>query len=283
MQFNYARPTSVQQACDMLEEQKEATLLAGGQSLLPLLREKAVSYDYVIDITQLSEREYIRLEDDQIRIGCLTRHVEVVESETVRKHCPVLAEAVGQIGDLQVRNRGTICGSLAHADPSGDPPLIAVLLNAEIHTRSPDETTTYSARSFYTDAHSTELDRNEIITEARFPVIDSDQGVAYNKWHPSEVAYAVASAGVSVEIEESHITDATIVTGAIEPTPKLRPSVANQLIGAQPTEQTLNQAAIAVAEDCDPVEDFEGSKLFKREMIKTLVKKSLTEAVEKVK
>ena len=153
----------------------------------------------------------------------------------------------------------------------------------ELGTQHIDETTTYSARSFYSDAYSTELDRNEIITETRFPVLDSDQGVAYNKWHPSEVAYAVASAGVSVEIKESYITDATIVTGAIEPTPKLRPSVANQLIGVQPTEQTLNQAAIAVAEYCEPVEDFEGSKLFKKEMIKTLVKKSLTEAVEKVK
>ena len=199
--------------------------------MFPLLREKTVSYDYVIDITQLSGRKYIRIENDQIRIGCLTRHVEVVESEIVREHCPVFAYAVGEIWDLQVRSRGTICGALAHADPSGDPPLIAVLLDAKIHTRSPDETN-YSARSFFSGAHSTDLDRNEIITEARFPVIDSNQGVGYNKWHPSEVSYAVASAGVSVVIDEGQITDATIVTGAIEPIPKQRSSIANQCRGS---------------------------------------------------
>lgn len=282
MQFEYARPTSVQQACDMLEEQQESTLLAGGQSLLPLLRQNEVSYEYVIDITQLSEQAYIRLEDDQIRIGCLTRHVEVVDSDLIREHCPVLADAVGEIGDLQVRNRGTICGSLAHADPSGDPPVIAVLLDAELRTRDPDGESTYAARSFFTDAHSTDLDRNEILTEARFPVIGSNQGVGYNKWHPSEVSYAVASVGASVVIEEGRITDATIVTAAIEPTPKRRPAIANRLIGVEPTEQALNEAAIAVAEACDPVEDFEGSTQFKKEMTKTLVKKSLAEAVEQV-
>ena len=282
MQFEYARPTSVRQACEMLDERTEATLLAGGQSLLPLLRENAVSYEYVIDISRLVDRAYIRLEDDLIRIGCLTRHVEVVDSDLVREHCPVLAEAVGQIGDLQVRNRGTVCGSLAHADPSGDPPLIAVLLDAKIVTRDPDGESTYAARSFFADAYSTDLNRNEMITEARFPVVGADRGVGYNKWHPSEVAYAVASAGASVVIEEGRITEATIVTGAIEPTPKLRPAVADQLIGAHPTEEALDQASIAAGDACEPVEDFEGSTQFKKEMITTLVKKSLTDAVEQV-
>lgn len=281
MQFGYARPDSVQEACNLLDENTtETTLLAGGQSLLPLLRDGSAAYEYVIDINQLPDREYIRLEDGRIRIGCLTRHAQVVESEVVRENCGVLAGAVSQIGDSQVRNRGTVCGALAHAGPSGDPPLVAVLLDAEILARDADGETVYPARSFYHGASSTALDPNEIITEARFPVVGSNRGVSYNKWHPTEVSYAVASVGASVTLVEGQVTDASIVTGAVEPTPRRWPPLAELLVGTEPTEATINEVATAVGEACDPVTDFEGSPEFKREMITTLTKRSLTDAIE---
>lgn len=282
--FTYASPDTVDDACSLIDKYgNSAAIISGGQSLMPMLRLRAATPECLVDINGLPGMDYIELDDEYIRIGCLVRHADVATSNLIAEHCSVLAEVAEEIGDRQVRNRGTICGSIAHADPSGDPPVLATLLDAEIDTRTTDGEQTYSGNGFYFGFYETEAEKGELVTEVRFPVLTDAQGAGYEKFEPSEGAYPVASVGVLVEQEDSVLTDVGIVTGAVEPGPVRIEEAAEILIDEEPTDSLLVEAAVTTGENVDPIGDSEGSPEFKKEMTKTLTKRALQTAVERAR
>ena len=278
--FTYICPETIDEVCQLLSEQENAFLIAGGQSLLPLLRLRAADLSCLIDINGLKNANYITFENQQVKVGPTARHAEVAESETVKNHCLVLSQVAAHIGDVQVRNRGTICGSVANADPAGDPPVLSALLDVEIQATSVRGETIYSGSDFFQGFYATNLEEDEFITEVRFPEISSPTGVGYEKWEPSEGAYPVATVGALITLEGDLISQAKIVTGAIDPGPTFSEDAATILIGQKPTTELITEAAISVGENSDPIEDAEGSILFKQELMKTLSKRAITTAVD---
>jgi len=280
--LSYARPSSIQEACSLLDEfSGGAVVLAGGQSLLPLLRLGAAITDCVVDVNHIEGGDRIVVDEDHVEVGFGARHVDVATDEAVRERCRVLAETAGHIGDTQVRNRGTLCGSIAHADPAGDPPVLATLLDAEIVAASVSGETTYRGSSFFHGFYETELDETELVTAVRFPTVAPPRGAAYEKWEPSEGAYPVATVGALVELDGDLVADASLVAGAVEAGPTPRPEAVELLVGREPTEATVTEAAVAVGEHADPIDDAEGTADFKRELLKTLAKRALLAAVER--
>lgn len=279
--LEYARPDTVQEVCSLLRETDDVTILAGGQSLLPLLRSGVASTKRVIDINSLDNQAYIERDGDMLSIGCLVRYADVTASDLIAETCPVLAEVAGIIGDMQVRNRGTLCGSLAHGDPAGDPPVLATLLDAEVVASSTDGTTTYDAGSFYEGFYETNLDEGEFVSEARFPVLDDRTGAAYEKWEAGEGAYPVATVGSLVEMNGEVVSRVRITTGAIEDKPYRMTEAESYLADLEPTEGILRETAELVGENTDPLNDSEGSAAFKTELVKTLAYRSLKRAVER--
>jgi carbon-monoxide dehydrogenase medium subunit len=281
--INYANPETVEEVCSLLREYGESVaVLSGGQSLIPMLRQRVGSYDQVIDINDLPDQEYVSVVDGEVRIGCLSRHCDIETSDVIERHCPVLSEVAATIGDVQVRNRGTFCGAIAHADPSGDPPVLAALLDATIVARSVDDTRLLSGRSFYHGFYETELSKDELVTEVRFPAMSDAEGAGYEKYEPTEGAYPVATVGAYLSLSaDGTVAEARLVTGALEGGPTPMTDAASLLEGVEPTEDVLTEAAERVGDDSMTVDDFEGSADFKTQVSKKLAKDALQTALSR--
>jgi len=280
--IKYTSPETIADAAALLGEHGEdAAIMSGGQSLMPMLRQRLADFELLIDINEVADQDYVSVDDDTLRIGCLVRHADVANSETVADHCEILAETAAEIGDTQVRNRGTVCGALAHADPAGDPPVVAAALDAEITSRGPDGEHTYDGESFFHGFYETDLDHNEIVTEVAFPVVEPPLGAAYQKYEPSAGAYPTATVAAVVQLDGSVVSNARLVTGAIEPGPTSMPDAAAHLEGETPTEDLVTEAAEMVGDGSDPMEDSDGSVEFKREITKTLAKRALVTAIDR--
>jgi len=182
--FEYHAPKTLDEALRLVQRHgDEAKLLAGGHSLLPLMKLRLAAPRYVIDIGHLRGMSYIREENGQIAIGALTTHSEIENSELLAAKCPLLPQTAAQIGDVQVRNRGTIGGSLAHADPGGDYPAAILALDVEIIAANTSGTRTIPARDFFVDMLTTQLHPGEILTQIRVAPRRASSGTAYEKLH----------------------------------------------------------------------------------------------------
>jgi carbon-monoxide dehydrogenase medium subunit len=280
--LRYTAPESMEGACSLLSEYgDEAQILSGGQSLVPSIRRRVAPGGILIDINNIADQGYIERNDDQLCLGCLVRHTDVVESPVVAETNPVLADVAGSIGDVQVRNRGTLCGAIAQAHPAGDPPTIVVLFDADIVVTTADGQRLISGASFYTGSGETKLESGELISEVRFDIPGDDAGAGYAKWTPAEGSYPIAAAGALLKLDGDVISDARVITGAVEGVPTEMQAAAERLVGAEPTDDRLSEAAKTVGENTTPVEDFEGSPEFKRELAVTMTKDALDTALER--
>ncbi|WP_255197485.1 FAD binding domain-containing protein [Halorarius litoreus] len=278
----YSNPETIADAVALLGEYGEdAVVISGGQSLMPMLRQRLADYELIVDINEIEDQDFVTVDGDDLRIGCLVRHADVANSDTVAEHCEMLAEMAAEIGDTQVRNRGTLCGAIAHADPAGDPPVVAAALDAEITSQGPDGEQTYDGSTFFHGFYETALGKNEIITEVSIPVVESPRGAAYQKYEPSAGAYPTATVAAVVELDGDVVTDATLVTGAIEPGPTPMPDAESHLEGETLTEALVTETAEQVGDGSDPMEDSDGSVEFKREITKTLAKRALVTAIDR--
>lgn len=278
----YAAPTTIAGACSLLAEHgEEATVLSGGQSLIPHLRQRELPYDILVDISDIDGLSHVKLAAGQLRIGCLARHADIAANKTVSETIPALSEVAGSIGDVQVRNCGTFCGALAEADPAGDPPTAVTLLDPDVVVMGVDGERILDGATFVTGPHKTALQSNEVITELRFQSPPDNVGIAYEKWTPSEVAWSIASVGARVEIDEGVISEARLVTGALEAKPRVITSAGNVLVGNDPTEELLTEAAETLGESVSPRSDFEGDEAYKSELSKTVAKDALSTAIER--
>jgi carbon-monoxide dehydrogenase medium subunit len=281
--FGYVAARSVEEALELMAEHGEdGKLLAGGHSLIPAMKLRLQSPHMLIDLGTIPGLSGIRVEGNNLVIGVLTVHADVAASNLVRKHVPGLADAAAVIGDVQVRNRGTIGGSVAHADPAADLPVILTALNASLIAQSPSGTRTISVDDFFTDFYTTALNANEILAEIRVPIPPSGTGTAYAKLpHPAS-GYLVVSAGVLLTRQSSGTcTSARVAVGGLGSGPIRAIPTEMELQGKPLTPQVVAAAAAMAAEETDPVEDSYAGAEYKRHVATVFARKAIEAAVER--
>jgi carbon-monoxide dehydrogenase medium subunit len=281
--FAYVAARSVDEALQLMAKHGEdGKLLAGGHSLIPAMKLRLQSPAMLIDLGTVPGLRGIKIDGGQLVIGALTVHADVAGSELVRKHMPGLADAASVIGDMQVRNRGTIGGSIAHADPAADLPVILTALNASFVSQSASGTRTIAVDDFFTDFYTTALNANEVLTEIRVPLPPSGAGTAYAKLpHPAS-GYVVVSAGALITTQASGACAAArVAIGGLGSGPIRAIATELELQGKPLTSQTIAAAAAKAAENTDPVEDAYASTEYKTHVATVYARKAIEAAVER--
>ncbi|MCL6648349.1 MAG: xanthine dehydrogenase family protein subunit M [Chloroflexi bacterium] len=278
--FDYYAPTSLPEVLTLLQQHgPEAKLLAGGHSLIPLMKLRLVTPAVLIDLGRLPGLREIRLEGDALSIGALCTHAQIAASSLVRERVPVLAETAGQVGDPQVRNRGTIGGSLAHADPAADYPAVVLALEAELVAVGPNGQRTIPATSFFLAPLTTALQPDEVLTEVRVPALPARAGSSYAKLENRASRYAVV--GVAAVLARANGTAELArigVTGAGSVAVRAAAAEA-ALVGKPIDEATIAAAAELVPQAVDVVGDLHASAEYRTAMLKVYARRALTAAL----
>jgi carbon-monoxide dehydrogenase medium subunit len=278
--FEYFCPDTLEGVIDLLTRYGEdARVLAGGQSLIPLMKLRLASPKYLIDLDKLQDLSGISEQGNEISIGALSRHAEIEESELVQSKLPLLHDAVSVVADVQVRNLGTVAGSLAHADPAGDLAPALMALGARINTVGSSGKATLGMGELLVDAWSTSLDGDQVITEILVPVPPQGSGGAYIKFERRAGDFAVASIGVQLTLDKKgNCGEIVIAMGAVGLT-ALRAKKAEALLRNSPiSDQLLKEAASAASAECDPFSDIRGSVEYKRHLIGVLLRRAVAVA-----
>lgn len=275
--FEYFVPGSLEEALGMLASYgEEAKLLAGGQSLLPLMKLRLARSSPLIDIGRLGGLAYVQEDETSLRVGALASHQSILDSSLIHQKFPLMADAVSVLGDSQVRNWGTIGGALAEADPAGDWGAVALALKARIRCVSPRGERVFDADAFFLDAYTTRLDHDEIIREVIFPTPAPDQAGAYVKLERRAGDFAVVSVGVQLAMDGGRVCrEANIALGAAGLTPMAARDAATFLIGKEIRQDIVQEAAERAAAAAEPTEDIRGSREYKRSALKSIFKHAL--------
>ncbi len=274
-QFDYCRAGSVAEALGLLAEHEDAKILAGGHSLIPMMKLRLAQPPMVIDIGRIDELKGITASNGAVRVGSLTTHAEIAASDVLAADCPVLAEAAGHIGDAQVRNRGTIGGNIAHADPGSDLPPVLVLLGATVHLQGPTGTRSVAAGDFFQDLLMTDVGENEILTHVDVPALAAGCGAAYLKFEHPASGYAVVGAAATVTIENGRCTGAGLVVGGVAATPTAVD--VSSLVGGDLSDDAIAAAASGLTAE-DPIGDIFASGDYRVHVGKVYGKRALAAA-----
>lgn len=283
--FDYFAPTGLQEALTLLERHgEEAKVLAGGQSLIPLLNMRLARPKAIIDINRIASLSYVREDNGSLRIGALTRHRMVESSTTIREQCPLMAEAIRWVGHIEVRNRGTIGGSLVHADPAAELPTVVTALGGEIKLVGPKGDRTVKPDEFFVSFLTTALDSSEILAEVRLPIWPSRTGCSFQEINRRHGDFAVVAVAVLLLLnDKKECENSSIVLAGVGPTP-LRAKRAEALLARQRISRELvEKAGELAAEDSDPPSDVHGSADYRREMVKVMTRRGLQEALARTK
>ena len=283
--FEYERATTVDEAIGLLERLGgTARLVAGGHSLLPMMKLRLANFDYLIDINDLhADLGYIRPGRDELRIGALTRHRELLESAELAAAFPIFADAERVIADPVVRNRGTLGGSLCQADPSEDLSAVCTTLDASCVIRGPGGAErVVSMEEFHVGPYETAVGDAEMLVEIRLPVRPGG-GSAYQKVERRAGDWAVVSAGAAIWLDAGTISDARVGLAAVGPNTTGIPEISAALRGQEPTESLFEQAGAIAARSCDPVTDQRGSADYKRHLAAELTRRALRRATERAR
>ena len=281
--FEYFAPQSVTEAISLLSDYgEEAKLLAGGQSLIPLMKLRLANPRCLVDIGRLEELAYVREDGAFLLIGALTPHAYVLASQLTRAQWPLMTDAMSAIGDSQVRNWGTVGGALAEADPAGDWGPVALALNAEIRCRSLNGARTFPAERFFIDAYTPALRVDELITEVAFPVPAPGSTGAYLKLERRAGDFAVISVAVQLVLDEKEICrSAVIALGAAGLTPIKVVEAGERLAGKELRPDVIEEAAEKVFQAAEPFSDVRGTQEYKRAAARALFKRAVAAAVRR--
>jgi carbon-monoxide dehydrogenase medium subunit len=279
--FEYERAESAEHAVKLLGQHgDEAKLIAGGHSLLPLMKLRLARPSVLVDIDRLSDLEYVREAGDRIEIGALTRIADVAADPLLGKHNPLVAFAAGEVGDPQVRHRATIGGSLAHGDPASDPPTVMLALDAEFVVRGPSGERSVPASGFFKSLFETDLGPQEVLTAVRVPKLAPGAGWSYLKFHRRALDWAIVGVAAVVERSNGQIARAAIGLTNMGSTPLRASGVEQALAGAQSSDQAVLAAAAERApEGTDPVTDTNASAEYRSALSKVLVRRAVQEAL----
>lgn len=284
--FDYYAPTSVADALRLLRQHgDDAKLLAGGHSLLPIMKLRLSTPQCLIDLGRISDLRFIRAEDDGgLTIGAMSTYHDIMNSDAVQARVPALAEAAGEVGDVQVQNKGTIGGSLAHADPAGDLPAMALALGVELVTQTQRSGRTIAIDRFFRDLLTTALRPNEILTEIRVPALAAGTGVAYKKLPNKASHYAVVGVAAAITVGDDGIcTDARIgVTGA-GPTAVRARNTERILKGKHIDAAVIRRAAKRAAANIEDLnDDLHASADYREHLTTVFAARAIEEAVNRI-
>jgi aerobic carbon-monoxide dehydrogenase medium subunit len=281
--FEYERAGSVDDALTLLDRHgPEARLVAGGHSLLPMMKLRLARPEVLIDINDLTDLAYIRLDGSQIAIGAMTRHAELLASPLLGEHYAIFADAERVIADPIVRNRGTIGGSFCQADPSEDLAAVGSALGAELVVRAADGTRAVPAREFHTGPYETVVGDAEILTEIRLPVRPGS-GSAYEKVERRVGDWAIAAAGAFVTLDGDTVSDVGIGLTAVGAPHFCAPAAEDALRGQPATEENLAVAAELAGQSCEPSTDQRGPADYKRHLAQELTLRALRRSVARAR
>jgi aerobic carbon-monoxide dehydrogenase medium subunit len=281
--FHYHRASSLPEAATMLAQLGEdAKLLAGGQSLIPLMKLRFANPGHLVDLNFVPAAAYIQEENGTLRFGALTRHIDI-EKSTVAGDLPIIHDCAAGIADVQIRNRGTIGGSLAEADPSGDWATVLLTLKTEVRCLSPRGERAIPLPEFITDAYTTALDHDELVREVVVSKPEKGSGGAYLAFKRSAPVYPTASAAVRLTMEGEVCRDAAIVLGCVGLTPVRATDAEATLRGRNIDGKALTEAMDAAREAADPQPDMRGSAEYKKSLVGALVKRAIEVAVQRAR
>jgi carbon-monoxide dehydrogenase medium subunit len=280
--FDYYRAKTVAEALSLLKKHRNSSLLAGGHSLLPAMKLRLASPRALVDIGGIKALSGIKAKGKTLEIGALTTHSDIAGSSLVRRSCPMLSETAAQIGDLQVRNRGTIGGSIAHADPAADFPTAILAVDASILTKGPRGARRIPAAKFFTDLFQTSLRPGEILTAVAVPVLGKGTGSAYLKHRHPASAYAVVGVAAILEVKAGKIARAALAVGGVTVNPVRATAAEEVLAGAAPGSAAFEAAAAKVAGALrDPLSDLYASGEFRVHLASVMARRALAAASER--
>lgn len=281
--FDYYAPTTLDEAISLLQELgDEAKILAGGHSLLPMMKLRFASPEQLIDINNIPGLSYIKEEDGFLKIGALTKEAELEHSDIVPGKYPIFLDATKLIADPQVRNMGTIGGNLAHGDAANDHPAVMLAMRAEVVATGPEGQRTIPIDEFFYGFYMTALGETDILTEIRIPIPAAGTGNAYHKLERKVGDYATAGVAVQLTLDSDGVcTYAGIGLTNVNPTPLRAERSEQALVGNKLTDEVIAQAAQFASEDCNPSDDLRGDEEYKRAMVGVLTKRMIHKAMER--
>ena len=260
----------------------EARALAGGQSLIPLMKLRFANPTHLVDLNFIKDTSYIRAEGDVLRFGLMTRHAEI-ENSDLRTRLPIVHDCAAGIADVQVRNRGTIGGSVAEADPSGDWATTLLTLNTEVRCISARGERTVALQNFITDAYTTVLAPDELVSEIAVKVPPKNSGGCYLAFKRCAPVYASAAVAVQLSMEDGQCRDAAIYLGCVGLTPVRATSAEGELRSHSVSPDTITKAADAARLAADPQPDMRGSAEYKRSLVAGLLKRAIDVAARRAR
>ncbi|MDE3074768.1 MAG: xanthine dehydrogenase family protein subunit M [Chloroflexota bacterium] len=278
--FDYHRAEDVQHAVQLLGQLgPDAKLLAGGQSLVPLMNFRLARPSALIDLNHVPGLAYIRRDGGRLRLGALARHAQVEGAPAAAEACPILAEAMKQVGHAAIRARGTVGGSIAHADPAAELPLLAVVFDGQVAVQAETGQRTIDARDFFVDALLTALEPHEMVVEVSLDSSRPWTGSAFLELSRRHGDFAIVSAAVLIEEREGRCRDVRIAIGGANPVPFRATLAEGSLREQKPTGADLREAAALAAQRCDPPSDVHGSSDYRRQLVRVLVYRALNQAL----
>jgi CO/xanthine dehydrogenase FAD-binding subunit len=277
--FKYHRPGSIDEALSLLREfGDEGKILAGGQSLMPLMNFRLAQPAHLIDINSIDGLDYVRSEKGVINIGCLARQSAVLREPLVRQRCPLLAEALGYVGYEQIRNRGTVCGSLAHADPAAELPAVLLALDGSVTVRSRTAKREVAARDFFKSYLTTVLSSDEMVLETSIPETPSDAGWSFTEFARRFGDFAIVGVAVLLVRDRERIADARLALTGVGDKPWRERKLEERLLGEKGGNDIFARVADEVRSSIEPSSDIHASASYRRSLAGVLTRRALIEA-----
>lgn len=277
--FDYTRPATLDEAIQALAEAgDDAKVLAGGQSLIPLLRLRFASPTTVVDLAGVEDLRGVREEADALVIGAMTTHAEVITDPLIGRHAPLLAQATATVADRQVRHRGTLGGALAHADPAGDLPAVAVALDATVEIAGPNGRRTVPAADFFVDYLTTAVEPGEVLVTVRIPKRKEWAG-HYEKFNRVAQGWALVGVAAMVRQENGNIVEARVALTNMGATPIRATAMESALAGSPADRETVAAAAAHAAQDARPTSDLSASAEYREHLARVLSERAVMAAL----
>ena len=277
--FAYARPATVEEAVQVLADGgDDVKLLAGGQSLIPVLRLRLAAPELVVDLGRVAELRGVREDGGALVIGAMTTHADVLADPLVARYGRLVAEATHTVADRQVRRRGTFGGALAHADPAGDLPAVALALDAEFVLAGPGGRRTVAAADFFVDYLTTAMDEGELLVEVRLPKLGEEWGVRYEKFNRVAQAWSIVAVAAAVRREGGRIAEARIGLTNMGSTPLRAAATEQALVGADVSLEAVTAAAALAAEGTDPTSDLNAQADYRQHLAQVLTRRAVSAA-----
>jgi CO/xanthine dehydrogenase FAD-binding subunit len=280
--FEYHRPRTIDDALALLREVGEdGKILAGGQSLVPLMNFRLAQPAHLIDINFIGGLDDVRSENGQIKLACLARQSRALEDPLIRERCPLLADALAQVGYSQTRNRGTVCGSLAHADPAAELPAVLLALDGVVTVGNAKRRRSIAAQDLYLSYLTTALANDEMILEACFPEMAPGTGWSFTEFARRFGDFAIVGVAALLVPAKDRIADARIALIGVGDKPWRQRRVEEQLLGKEVSADLFAKVSAEVAGNISPVTDIHASESYRRSLAKVLTRRALAEAWER--